>query len=222
MAFSLITSRQIEVEKMAGVTDLLFLGSKIGRWWLLSDYKARRWLLLSRKAMTSRDNVLKRRDITLLTKVHRVKAMVFPMVTYDCESWTVKQEEHQRIDAFELWCWRSLLKVLWTARRTNQSVLRKSTLNTCWKDWCWSWSSSILATWCEQLEKYLMLGKIESRRGHQRMRWVDGITNAMNMNLGKHWEMVRDREALNNGGKKDTHTHISVYIYIYVCVCVCV
>ena len=78
--------------------------------------------------------MLKSRDITLLTKVHRVKAMVFPMVTYDCESWTVKQEEHQRIDAFELWCWRSLLKVLWTARRTNQSVLRKSTLNTCWKD----------------------------------------------------------------------------------------
>ena len=85
------------------------------------------------------------------TKVCIVKTMVFSMVTYSCESWTVKQAEHQRIDAFELWCWRRLLRVLWTARRTNQSVLRKSTLNTCWKDWCWSWSSSILATWCEQL-----------------------------------------------------------------------
>ena len=134
MAFSLITSRQIEVEKMAGVTDLLFLGSKTSGWWLLSDYKARRRLPLGRKAMTNLDDVLKSRDIALLTKVHIVKAIVFPMVTYDCESWTVKQAEHQRIDAFELWCWRRLLRVLWTARRTNQSVLRKSTLNTCWKD----------------------------------------------------------------------------------------
>ena len=91
-------------------------------------------MLLGRKAMTNLDDVLKSRDIALLTKVHIVKAIVFPMVTYDCESWTVKQAEHQRIDAFELWCWRRLLRVLWTARRTNQSVLRKSTLNTCWKD----------------------------------------------------------------------------------------
>ena len=134
MASSLITSRQIEGEKVAGVTDFLFLCSKISRWWLLSDYKARRRLLLGRKAMTNLENVLKSRDITLLTKVHIVKSMVFPVVTYDCDSWTVKQAENQRIDAFELWCWRRLLRVPWTARRTNQSILREITLNTCWKD----------------------------------------------------------------------------------------
>ena len=174
MASSLITSRQIEVEKTAGVTDLLFLGSKTSGWWLLSDYKARRRLPLGRKAMTNLDDVLKSRDIALLTKVHIVKAMVFPTVTYDCESWTVKQAEHQRNDAFELWCWRRLLRVLWTARRTNQSVLRKSTLNTCWKDWRWSWSSSILATWCGQLTHWKSTWYWERLRAEEGIRGWDG------------------------------------------------
>ena len=100
--------------------------------------------------MTNLDSVLKSRDITLLTKVCIVKALVLPVVLYGYESWTIKKDEHWRIDAFELWCWRKLLRVPWTTRRANQSILRKSTLNIHWKDWCWSWSSNTLATWCEQ------------------------------------------------------------------------
>ena len=106
-------------------------------------------LLLGRKVMTRLDSILKSRDITLSSKVHSVKAMVFPIVMYGCESWTIKKAEHWRIDAFELWCWRRLLRVPWTIRRSNQSVLRE--INPDWKDWCWSWSSSTLATWCEEL-----------------------------------------------------------------------
>ena len=101
--------------------------------------------------MINLDSILKSRDITLSTKVHLVKAMAFPVVMYGCESWTVKKAEHQRIDAFELWCWRRLLKVPWTARRSNQSSYRRSFLGVHWKDWCWSWNSNTLATWCEQL-----------------------------------------------------------------------
>ena len=101
--------------------------------------------------MTNLDNILKSRDITLPTKVHLVKAMVFPVVMYGWENWTIKKAEHWRIDAFELWCWRRLLWVPWTARRSNESVLRKSTLNIHWKDWCRSWNSNTLATWCKEL-----------------------------------------------------------------------
>ena len=101
--------------------------------------------------MTNLDGILKSRDMTLTTKVHLVKAMVFPVVMYGCESWTLKKAEHRRIDAFELWCWRRLLRVPWTAGRSNQSILKKSVLNIHWKDWCWSWSSNILATWWEEL-----------------------------------------------------------------------
>ena len=101
--------------------------------------------------MTSLDSILKSRDITLLTKVCVVKAMVFPVVMYGCESWTIKKAEHQRIDAFELWCWRRLLRVPWTARISNSQFYKKSTLNIHWKDWCWSWSSNTLATCCEEL-----------------------------------------------------------------------
>ena len=106
---------------------------------------------LSKKAMTNLDSILKSRDITLPTKVRLVKAMVFPVVTYGYESWTIKKAEHQRLDAFELWCWRSLLRAPWSPRRSNQSVLKEINLNTHWKDWCWSWSSNTLATWREEL-----------------------------------------------------------------------
>ena len=124
MASSAITSWQIEWEKLEAVTDFIFLGSKI----TADDncsHEIKRQLLLGRKAMTNLDSILKSRDITLLTKVHIVKSMVFPVVMYGCESWTTKKAEHQRIDAFELWCWRRLLRVPWTARRSNQSILKK-------------------------------------------------------------------------------------------------
>ena len=105
-------------------------------------------LLLGRKAVTNQDSVLKTRDITLLTKVHIVKAMVFPVIMYECESWTIKKDECLRTDAFKLWCWRRLLRVPWTARRSDQSVLKEITLNIHWKDWCWT--SNTLATWYEE------------------------------------------------------------------------
>ena len=114
------------------------------------SHEIKRRLLLGRKAMSNIDCVLKSRDITLPTKVCQVKAMVFPVVMYGCESWTIKKAEHRRIDAFELWCWRRILRVPWTARRSNQSIL-KEILNIHWKDWCWSWSFNPLATWCEEL-----------------------------------------------------------------------
>ena len=117
------------------------------RWWL---YEIKRCLLLGRKVMTNLDNIFKSRDITLPTKVHLVKTMIFPVVMYGCESWTVKKAEHRRIDAFELWS-RRCSRVPWTARRSNQSILRRSVLDVHWKDWCWSWNSNTLATSCEEL-----------------------------------------------------------------------
>ena len=138
-------------EAMETVTDFIFLGSKITADGDCS-HEIKRCLLLGRKAMTNLDTMFKSRDITLPTKVHIIKAIkVFPVVLYRCESWTIKQAEHQRIDAFELWCWRRLLRVLWTARRSNQSILKEINQNMHWKDWCWSWSISTLATWCKEL-----------------------------------------------------------------------
>ena len=107
--------------------------------------------MIERKVMTNLDSILKSRDITLSTKFHLVKAMVFPVVMYGCESWIIKKAERWRIDAFELWCWRRLLSVLWTARRSSQSILRRAVLGVHWKDWCWSWNSNTLATWCKEL-----------------------------------------------------------------------
>ena len=115
------------------------------------SHEIKRRLFLGRQVMTNLDSISKSRDITLPTRVHLVKAMIFPLVMYGCESWAIKKAEHRRIDAFKLWCWRRLLRVLWTSRRSNQSVLKESVLNIHLKDWCWSWSSNTLATWCKEL-----------------------------------------------------------------------
>ena len=150
--------------------------------------------------MTNLDSILKSIDITLPTKVHLVKAMVFPVVMYGCESWTVKKAEHRRIDAFELWCWRRLLRVPWTARRSNQSILKEISSGCSLEGLMLKLKLQYfgyLMRRADSLEKTLMLGKIEGRRrrGQQRMRWMDGIPDSMDMGLGRHQELVMDREA---------------------------
>ena len=199
MASCPITSWHIDGKTMETVKDFNFGGSKITADGDCShEIKTR--LLLGKKVMTNLDSILKSRDITLPTKVCLVKAMVFLVVMYGCESSTIKKAEYRRTDAFELWCWRRLLRVPWTARRSNQSILKEispeySLEGLMLKLKLQSFGHLMRRT--DSLKETLMLGKIEGgrRRGQQRMRWLDGITDSMDMGLGRLCQFVIDREA---------------------------
>ena len=176
----------------------IFLGSKTTADGDCS-HEIKRCSLLERKAMTNLDNVLKSRDIILLTNVRLVKVIVFSVVMYRCKSWTIKKAEHWRIDAFELWCWRRLLRVAWTARRSNQSILKEISPEYSLEGLMLKLKLRYLGHLmgrANSLEKTLMLGRIDGRRKRGRqMRWVDGIIDSMDMNLSKLQEIVKDREA---------------------------
>ena len=189
MASGPITSWEIDGETVETVSDFIFLSSKITAYGDCSHEIKRHWLL-GRKVMTNLDSIFKSRDITLPTKACLVKAMIFLVVMCGCESWTVKKAEHQRNDAFGLWCWRRLLRIPWTARRSNQSILKETSPGCSLKGLMLRLKLQYfghLMRRVDSLEKTLMLGGIggRRRRGRQKMRWLDGITESMHMSLGE-------------------------------------